>query len=273
MKRKKAALAALAAVAVIGLAMAAYPQISAGIQRKAQSEIRAGYEQRIEEQGEDGRQDQLAAAREYNGELAAGKILGSRYYELLNFGEHGLMGYVEIPKIEVALPVYHGTEDTVLRLGAGHMPGSSLPVGGTGTHAVISAHSGMASDPMFSNLDQMAVGDTFTVTVLGEEMVYQVDQSVTVLPTDTEYLRIDPERDYVTLLTCTPYGINSHRLLVRGRRVEAAPGEDLTLEPEPTGELPVIGNQYRGILLGAGAAVLLLVPGGAALALGKGRKK
>ena len=132
------------------------------------------------------------------------------------------MGYITIPKISVELPIYHGTDEGVLQVAAGHLEGSSLPVGGAGTHAVISAHRGLPSAKLFTNLDELEVGDRFTITVLNRVLTYEVDQISIVLPTETDQLLPTEGMDYVTLMTCTPYGINTHRLLVRGKRIETA---------------------------------------------------
>jgi sortase A len=132
----------------------------------------------------------------------------------------GIMGYVTIQQINVELPIYHGTSEGVLNIAVGHLQGSSLPVGGLGTHAVISAHRGLPSATLFSDLDKMAIGDVFTITVLNEVLSYKVDEINVVLPHEMEKLAIDKNKDYVTLMTCTPYVINSHRLLVRGTRIE-----------------------------------------------------
>ena len=135
------------------------------------------------------------------------------------------MGYVEIDKINVKLPIYHGTGEEVLSVGVGHLQGSSLPVGGAGTHAVLSAHTGMPSAKLFTDVDQLQLGDTFALKVLGNTLTYQVDQILTVLPNDVDALSIVPDQDYVTLVTCTPYGINTHRLLIRGSRIQNPAGE------------------------------------------------
>lgn len=159
-----------------------------------------------------------------------------QYERLLNVSGNGVMGYVEIPRINCMLPIYHGTDPAVLQVAAGHVEGTSLPVGGPGTHTVLSGHRGLPSARLFSNLDQMEEGDRFQLHVLNETLVYEVDQILVVLPEELEALAIDENRDYCTLVTCTPYGVNSHRLLVRGQRVidtenggtadggEAAPG-------------------------------------------------
>lgn len=142
------------------------------------------------------------------------------YDQILNISDTGIMGYVEIPKINVSLPIYHGTDEAILQIAIGHIPGSSLPVGGKGTHCVISGHRGLPSAKLFTDLDQMEEGDLFMLRVLDETLTYEVDQIRIVEPEDLSDLEIDEDKDLCTLVTCTPYGINSHRLLVRGHRVE-----------------------------------------------------
>lgn len=143
----------------------------------------------------------------------------AEYKQILDATGTGIMGYVEIPDLEVKLPVYHGTEDAVLQTAIGHVEGSSFPIGGPGTHAVISGHSGLPTGKLFTDLEKLEIGDRFMIYTLGEILTYEVDHIATVLPDDAEYLEIDPDGDYVTLVTCTPQGINSHRLLVRGTRI------------------------------------------------------
>ena len=166
-----------------------------------------------------------------------------------------MMGYVEIPSIDVMLPIYHGTGEDSLSQGAGHMPNSSFPIGGEGTHAVISAHSAMATARMFTDLDQLKAGDRFSIHVLDEVLDYEVDRIVTVLPSEIEYLKIEPEGDYVTLLTCVPYGVNTHRLLVRGHRVEVE--HSFSTEAHPSQKEVVAKSTWQekywqGILVGLG---------------------
>ena len=143
-----------------------------------------------------------------------------QYESLLDIGGTGIMGYIEIPNIKLSLPIYHGTEDSVLQIAVGHLEWSSLPVGGEGTHCVLSGHRGLPSAKLFTNLDQLVEGDTFVLRVLDEVLTYQVDQILIVEPEDTDALKAEEGKDLCTLVTCTPYGINSHRLLVRGHRIE-----------------------------------------------------
>jgi sortase A len=184
------------------------------------------------------------------------------YWAQLNPGENGIIGYVRIPKIEVMLPIYHGTDVGVLEQGVGHLLGTSLPVGGDSTHTVLTAHSGMASQKMFSDLPQMEVGDVFYIEVLDQVLAYQVDQIATVLPHETEHLKIEEAQDHCTLVTCTPFGINTHRLLVRGTRIPYEEEQMILIQEER--QLPHVstweGAYIKGVLLGGAiAAVLLLV--------------
>lgn len=142
------------------------------------------------------------------------------YERLLNVDATGVMGYIEIPELKVSLPIYHGVDEGVLQIAVGHIPGSSLPVGGKGTHCVLSGHRGLPSAKLFTNLDELREGDRFMLRILDETLTYEVDQILIVEPQEVDDIAIDPEQDYCTLVTCTPYGINTHRLLVRGHRVE-----------------------------------------------------
>jgi len=148
-----------------------------------------------------------------------------QYESLLDIGGTGIMGYIEIPHINVSLPIYHGTSDAVLQIAVGHMEWSSLPVGGSGSHCVLSGHRGLPSAKLFTNLDQLVEGDTFVIRILDEVLTYEVDKILIVEPENTESLKIEEGKDLCTLVTCTPYGVNSHRLLVRGHRVENASEE------------------------------------------------
>ena len=211
---------------LVGLSVMLYPTVSDYVNQKNQSRAVASYSEEVENLSDVDYQAYFDAADDYNRRLAETPDAFYRpeevsgYTDTLDVSGTGIMGYITIPKIGVELPVYHGTSDGVLQVAAGHLEGSSLPVGGAGTHAVISAHRGLPSAKLFTNLDQLEVGDTFTITVLDRVLTYEVDQISIVLPTETDNLKVVDGKDYVTLMTCTPYGINSHRLLVRGRRIE-----------------------------------------------------
>lgn len=187
----------------------------------------AGYREAVEAAGEKERGRLWEEAERYNDRLrslgaplAEYGALGEAYRAALDVDGTGILGYVGIPGIGVELPISHGTEEETLRRGAGHLEGTSLPVGGESTHAVLSAHRGLPGAELFTELDRVEEGDLFTVTVLGRELVYEVDLIRVVEPEELEVLNVEEGKDYVTLMTCTPYGINSHRLLVRGKRAE-----------------------------------------------------
>lgn len=215
-----------------------YPFISRLINEKTQGSVVESYREAAGSVEEREKELLLEAARAYNQKLAKGSEDDpdapfenpgkerALYYELLNLTKTGLMGVIRIPKIEVSLPVYHGTEASVLELGAGHLEGTSLPVGGEDTHACISAHRGLPTKKMFSHLDMLKEGDYFYLDILGETMAYEVYETKTRLPEEVGTLTVRPGEDLVTLLTCTPYGINTHRLFVYGRRVPLEAAEE-----------------------------------------------
>ena len=184
------------------------------------------------------------------------------YRQTLNLSGNGIMGYVEIPEISSVLPIYHGTDEAVLQIAVGHLEWTSLPVGGEGTHCVLSGHRGLPSAKLFSDLDKITEGDTFVLRVLDEVLTYEVDQILIVEPNVTDNLRIEEGRDYCTLVTCTPYGINTHRLLVRGHRIENAPEARIVritadaAQIEPLLVAPVIAIPLVMILM-----IPLMLPG------------
>ena len=217
---------------IVGIGIALYPWISDWWNSQHQTQAIASYTEAVHDNSAERNQELWDGAVAYNETLSAG--LGrfnltdadrERYESTLDVTGTGIMAYVEIPKINVDLPIYHGTDDTVLQVAIGHIPGSSLPVGGTGTHCVISGHRGLPSARLFSDIDQLREGDVFMLHVLGKTLTYQVDQIRTVLPNELDDLEIDPNLDLCTLVTCTPYGVNTHRLLVRGHRI---PNEQLS---------------------------------------------
>ena len=224
--RKNLSTIILILVFLVGLSVMLYPSVSDAVNRKHQSRAVAGYAEEVEQLSDADYQTYFDAADAYNRQLNTTPNafykpdLVSGYAQTLDISGTGIMGYITIPKISVELPIYHGTDEGVLQVAAGHLEGSSLPVGGAGTHAVISAHRGLPSAKLFTNLDELEVGDRFTITVLNRVLTYEVDQISIVLPTEIDQLLPTEGMDYVTLMTCTPYGINTHRLLVRGKRVE-----------------------------------------------------
>lgn len=209
----------------VGLAVMLYPTISDYINQRNQTRVVNSYAQQVDGLSDADYTAYFDAADVFNQEIAADPDAlyhadhFSTYSTTLDVTGTGIMGYITIPRIGVELPIYHGTSDAVLQVAAGHLEGTSLPVGGESTHAVISAHRGLPSAKLFTNLDQLEVGDTFTITVLDRTLTYEVDNISIVLPTETDSLKVSEGKDYITLMTCTPYGINTHRLLVRGRRI------------------------------------------------------
>ena len=226
--RKNLSTIILILIFLVGLSVMLYPSVSDAVNRKHQSRAVAGYAEEVEQLSDADYQTYFDAADAYNRQLNTTPNafykpdLVSGYAQTLDISGTGIMGYITIPKISVELPIYHGTDEGVLQVAAGHLEGSSLPVGGAGTHAVISAHRGLPSAKLFTNLDELEVGDRFTITVLNRVLTYEVDQISIVLPTEIDQLLPTEGMDYVTLMTCTPYGINTHRLLVRGKRIETA---------------------------------------------------
>ena len=224
--RKNLSTIILILIFLVGLSVMLYPSVSDAVNRKHQSRAVAGYAEEVEQLSDADYQTYFDAADAYNRQLNTTPNafykpdLVSGYAQTLDISGTGIMGYITIPKISVELPISHGTDEGVLQVAAGHLEGSSLPVGGAGTHAVISAHRGLPSAKLFTNLDELEVGDRFTITVLNRVLTYEVDQISIVLPTEIDQLLPTEGMDYVTLMTCTPYGINTHRLLVRGKRVE-----------------------------------------------------
>ncbi|WP_297956846.1 class C sortase [uncultured Ruminococcus sp.] len=211
---------------ITGLCLTLYPSFSNWWNSRLQSRAIARYDRAVADLSNSEKDNILRRAEAYNTALGAlaepfedhDTVEG--YSDILDITGTGIMGYITIPKIGVYLPIYHGTSPEVLNVAVGHLQGSSLPVGGTGCHAVISAHRGLPSARLFTDIDQLIEDDTFTITILDEVLTYEVDQIVTVLPYERNELRAVPEEDYVTLMTCTPYGINTHRLLVRAHRID-----------------------------------------------------
>lgn len=227
MKKSTLSTIILILVFLIGLSLLLYPTISDYWNRLHQSRAIAQYVEEVAELDDDRYAGLWANARSYNESLTQREDRyemseGERaeYESLLNISGDGIIGYIEIPVIDCALPIYHGTNGAVLQTGVGHVEGSSLPVGGAGTHSALSGHRGLPSAKLFSNLDQMTEGDIFILRILDETLTYEVDQIRIVKPYEMSDLEIEPDQDYCTLITCTPYGINTHRLLVRGHRVE-----------------------------------------------------
>ena len=213
-------------VMTVGAGLLLYPVVSNRINSMNAARVISDYNELAENLAQEEKEEMIQRARDYNTELynTSGsfehpeKVDG--YLDILDITGTGIMGYIEIEKISVNLPIYHTVEKEILQIGAGHLPGSSFPVGGENTHCVLSGHRGLPSSKLFTDLDELEIGDRFVITVLDMRLVYEVDQIEVVLPTETSLLQIVEGGDYCTLVTCTPYGINTHRLLVRGVRVE-----------------------------------------------------
>ena len=260
---KRWLLAAVCGVAALGLLL--YPLVGKLLNEKYHSDVETTYTAAIKDTDDAELTAQRQAAEQYNAMLSGATITEGgasapplAYAQQLTVG--GVMAYVDIPKINVYLPVQHGTDADTLERAVGHVVGTSLPVGGSSTHAVLSAHSGLSSSKLFSDIDQLAAGDTFYIHVLGDTLAYKVDSIHTVLPTDTSLLQIEDGKDYVTLVTCTPFGVNTHRLLVRGHRMPYVPEQEA--ETVKTQKVTSSWTQHylTGLGIGLGAVV---VAGGA----------
>lgn len=249
----------LSLILLAGLCLLLYPTVSDWWNSLHQTRAIASYTDAVENTSEEDLQAMLDAAYAYNEKLknrASSFTLNeeemAEYESLLDLGGSGVMGVIEIPAIKVNLPIYHGTEEEVLQVAVGHITGSSLPVGGPGTHCLLSGHRGLPSARLFTDLDQIVEGDIFTITVLNHKITYQVDQIRIVLPEEVDQLSIVDGKDYCTLITCTPYGVNTHRILIRGQRIENMEG-DFVIHREAT-RVP----SYL-VILAVGLPVLVII--------------
>ena len=229
MMKKHLSTIILVVMLLLGIAILLYPTLSDYYNSFHQSRAIASYIEQMEHVDPVDYQHEWDRARVYNEKLTTkpNRFMlteeeYSEYETLLNLTGSGIMGYIEVPRIDCTLPIYHGTDDAVLQIAIGHIEGSSLPTGDIGTHTVLSGHRGLPSAKLFTDLDKMEIGDLFVMRVLDQVLTYEVDQVLIVLPEELDALAIDPEQDYCTLITCTPYGVNTHRLLVRGHRTENA---------------------------------------------------
>lgn len=250
-------------VFIAGLSLLLYPSLSNYWNSFHATRAIAGYTKEIENTDTAELEKMRNDAVEYNktlhnklGRYVLSAAEQEKYNSLLNVSGSGIMGEIEIPSIRVDLPVYHSVEETVLQSGAGHIPGTSLPVGGEGTHCVISGHRGLPSAKLFTNLDRLQEGDIFMLNVLGEVLTYEVDQIRIVLPDEMYDLDIIEKKDLCTLVTCTPYGINTHRLLVRGHRIETP--EDINVVSEAVRIEPLVIAPMIGIPILVALLVLLM---------------
>ncbi len=230
-KRVSISTVILVVILLAGISVMLYPSVSDWWNSMHATRAIASYVEAVEELTEEEKEEILETARQYNESLPNGANFTvsdeqyATYESILDISGTGIMGYIQIPSINVNLPVYHGTEETVLQIAIGHIAGSSFPVGGVRTHCILSGHRGLPSAALFTDLDKLTEGDVFTVTVLDQTITYQIDQIRIVLPEETEELAIVDDKDYCTLVTCTPYGVNTHRMLVRGSRIENINGE------------------------------------------------
>ncbi len=249
---------------IAGIAVMVYPSLSNYINAIHSSHAVQEFSEQLEDADSDTLREQRLLAEEYNSALA-GRIADpeedadilKKYDRIMDFG-NGIMGYIRIPEINVELSVYHGVSHTVLQKGVGHVPTSAFPIGGAGNHCVLTGHTGLPSAELFSDLTELAVGDLFYLHVLDETLVYEIDQITVVLPHEVDTLGSVPGRDYCTLVTCTPYGINSHRLLVRGERI----GMDTPAAARQEAAAADTGVQIPMELILAGSAVILLLAAG-----------
>ncbi len=257
---------------LLALGITVYPLISTWYNDKHQSLIHTQYEAVIRDADNTALKTARQEAEAYNTAITPGahiresfseeaiSLAAEDYESLLNIAGDHIMGYIEVPRIDIQLPIYHGTDSDSLDIGVGHLLGSSLPIGGPGTHCALSAHSGVASQKLFSDLDTLEVGDIFYLDVLGERMSYQVDAINTVLPHDSSLLAIEETKDYCTLITCTPYGLNSHRLLVRGTRIPYEEAEIIEEEKVTENKEPISTweQEYiKGIIIGVGIVIII----------------
>ncbi len=211
---------------LVGLSVMLYPAVSNWWNSKVQSRAVASYEKAVTNMENDKSDEMIKQAEDYNQKLThlnqpyLNYDAIPNYENILNISGTGIMGYITIPVIQIEIPIYHGTSEEVLNIAAGHLQGSAFPVGGINTHSVISAHRGLPSAKLFTDLDELVVGDVFTINVLGRVYTYEVEEILIVLPHEMDKLDIISGGDYVTLMTCTPYGVNTHRLLLRSKRIE-----------------------------------------------------
>ena len=266
--RKHLSTSVLLFILLIGLSLLLYPSVSNYWNSLHQTRAIATYAEEVANLNQDQYDEIWAAAESYNASLTdrvnayqLSDAQKEEYQQLLNVSGLGVMGYIEIPSIDCSLPIYHGTEESVLQIAVGHLEWSSLPVGGESTHCVLSGHRGLPSARLFTNLDKLREGDTFLLRVLDETLTYEVDQILIVEPQDTAALEIVEGQDYCTLVTCTPYGINTHRLLVRGHRIDNIEEAKIVrvtadaIQIEPLLVAPIVAIPILLLLL-----ILLLLP-------------
>lgn len=268
MKKKKNNLSTILLVILLlaGLSLLLYPTVSDYWNSFHQTQAIADYAKEVENLNQEEYDKILTEAREYNEKLAEkgtnfflSDYEKAEYERQLDVSGIGIMGYIEIPEIKVSLPIYHGTDESALQIAVGHLEWSSLPIGGDSSHCVVSGHRGLPSAKLFTNLDELEEGDLFMLRVLDEVLTYEVDRILIVEPQETEALEIEEGKDYCTLVTCTPYGINTHRMLVRGHRVENVDESAMVtsdaIQIDPLMVAPIVATPILGMLL-----ILVLLP-------------
>ena len=276
-KKKKGKLAPVlfGLLFLIGFGILAYPTISNQWNTYRQSQLISSYNNKVEEMTPEDFSEEWQKAKAFNSNIQQNNLYGdvfgeddgdlkdTDYWKVLNVADDGVMGYLSIPKINIKLAIYHGTADDVLQTGVGHLNGTKLPIGGESTHSVLAAHRGLPSAKLFTDIDQLEAGDKFYIHVLDEVLAYQVDQILPMVDKDDhetlqKALQIEEGKDQVTLFTCTPYGVNSHRLLVRGTRVPYNGEEDASAQTVTDTMLHTIQNYYMLYLI-LGIAITILI--------------
>ncbi len=262
----------LVLIMLVGIGLMLYPTIANWYNETHATKAIATYQNTLSDMSKEQTHEMFIKAQEYNESLlkkvdrfSMSNSELAQYNSILDVTDTGIMAYIEIPKITVAMPIYHGTEETTLSVAIGHLEGTSLPVGGAGTHTALSGHRGLPSAKLFTNLDQLEIGDQFFIHVLDQTHTYQIDQIETVLPYDYDLLRIDPDNDYCTLITCTPYGVNSHRLLVRGVRIATVGGTETDGENAinniPNADAKIVVGTWNALTIVIWATMALVIVG------------
>ncbi|MDL2324679.1 class C sortase [Ruminococcaceae bacterium OttesenSCG-928-A16] len=266
-------------VAIVGVGLLVYPHLGFLLAQKNSSYVIQEYDSTLASMDDAERKQQLAQAASYNSQLAGGIVAdpfaagdtaeNEEYTSVLNLGG-GMMGHIRVPKINIDIPIYHGTAGATLLAGVGHLQGSALPVGGAGTHCVLTGHTGLDTAKMFTDLTELALGDEFYLYTMDEVLAYRIDHIVVVEPSDTTHLQPVPGQEYATLVTCTPYGINSHRLLVRGTRVPYTPQQ---LQQAIAQTKAVLSKEALLFMVGVGALCVLVLVFVVVVVLKRLRKK
>lgn len=257
---------------LVGVGIFLYPTVSNYFATKNQTTAIRTYDEKIEQTNEEEMKAELEKAQEYNENLAgdpvhdpfvegSGYALPENYTDVLNITDDGIMAYIEIPKISVYLPIYHGTSEEVLQKGVGHIESTSLPIGGTSTHSVLTGHTGLPSAELFTKIDELVVGDFFYIHVLDQLLTYVIYETKVILPDEIDELQITNGEDYITLVTCTPYGVNTHRLLVKAKRTDYMEYTPIKEKEQSQNETKTTHKNYylRGIIIGSIIFIIMLI--------------